>query len=40
MRQAMDRLQRAGWKDYSEQKIRDVVERLDRENPFKKKEEK
>ena len=34
MRQAMDRLQRAGWKDYSEQRIRDVVEKLDRENVF------
>jgi len=40
MHQAMDRLQRAGWKDYSEQKIRDVVERQDRENEFKKKEKK
>lgn len=38
MRQAMDRLQRAGWKDYSEKKIRDLVERWDRENAFKKKE--
>lgn len=38
MRQAIDRLQRAGWKDYSEQRIREVVERQDKEIPFKKKD--
>jgi uncharacterized protein YneF (UPF0154 family) len=35
MRQAINRLQQAGWKDYSEKRIREVVERLDRQNPFK-----
>ena len=38
MRQAIDRLQRAGWRDYSEQRIREVVERQDKENEFKKKD--
>ena len=35
MRQAADRLRQAGWKDYSEQRIREVVGKLDRQNPFK-----
>ena len=40
MRQAVDSLQRAGWKDYSEQRIREVVERQDKEIFFPKKEKK
>jgi hypothetical protein len=40
MREAVDRLQRAGWKDYSEQRIREVVERQDKESFYPKKEKK
>ena len=40
MRQAVDSLQRAGWKDYSKQRIREVVERQDKEIFFPKKEKK
>ena len=40
MRQAVDSLQHAGWKDYSEKRIREVVERQDKEIFFPKQEKK